>query len=69
MILQQLKLSYLILIYKTIVDLAITCQYVRATKGKLSYRKFPNNQGKNITLIGTLVKLFFYFFYYCKIYK
>ena len=48
----EVKLSALVFIDETGVNLAMTRSYARAKKGLRAYHKCPNNRGKNVTLIG-----------------
>jgi transposase len=50
----EIKLSDLVFIDETGVNIAMTRHFARATKGKRAYGKCPNNRGKNITLIGAI---------------
>ena len=50
----EVKLSDLVFIDETGVNIAMTRHFARATKGKRAYGKCPNNRGKNITLIGAI---------------
>jgi transposase len=50
----EVKLSDLVFIDETGVNLAMTRRYARATKGKRAYGTCPQNRGTNITLIGAL---------------
>jgi hypothetical protein len=56
----EVKLSDLVFIDETGVNLAMTRRYARATKGKRAYGKCPNNRGKNVTLIGALARSGFF---------
>jgi transposase len=53
-ILGEVKLSDLVFIDETGVNLAMTRGYARAKKGKRAYSKCPYNRGKNITMIGAI---------------
>ena len=48
------KLSDLVFIDETGVNLAMTLGYARAIKGKRAYSKCPFNRGRNVTLIGAM---------------
>ena len=48
----EVKLSDLVFIDETGVNIAMTRHFARATKGKRADGKCSNNRGKNITLIG-----------------
>lgn len=50
----EVKLSDLVFIDETGVNLAMTRGYARAKKGKRAYSKCPYNRGNNITLIGAI---------------
>jgi hypothetical protein len=50
----EVKLSDLVFIDETGVNLAMTRHFARAKKGKRAYGKCPNNRGKNVTLIGAI---------------
>lgn len=50
----EVKLSDLVFIDETGVNLAMTRHYARAKKGKRAYNKCPFNRGKNVTLIGAI---------------
>jgi len=50
----DVKLSDLVFIDETGVNLAMTRGYARAKKGNRAYSKCPYNRGKNVTLIGAL---------------
>lgn len=50
----EVKLSDLVFIDETGVNLAMTRGYARAKKGKRAYSKCPYNRGSNITLIGAI---------------
>ncbi len=50
----EVKLSDLVFIDETGVNIAMTRHFARAVKGKRAYGKCPNNRGKNITLIGAI---------------
>ena len=50
----EVKISDLVFIDETGVNLAMTRHYARAEKGKRAYGKCPYNRGRNITLIGAL---------------
>ncbi len=50
----EVKLSDLVFIDETGVNLAMTRRYARAIKGERAYGKCPNNRGKNVTLIGAV---------------
>ncbi|GAC1481931.1 MAG: IS630-like element ISRm10-1 family transposase [Chamaesiphon sp.] len=50
----EVGLKDLVFIDETGVNLAMTCRYARAKKGKRAYSKCPFNRGKNISLIGAL---------------
>jgi transposase len=50
----EVKLSDLVFIDETGVNIAMTRHFARATKGKRAYGKCPNNRGKNVTLIGAI---------------
>lgn len=53
----EVKLSDLVLIDETGVNLAMTRHHARAKKGKRAYNCCPDNRGKNITLIGAIALL------------
>lgn len=53
-IIGEVKLSDLVFIDETGVNLAMTRGYGRAKKGKRAYSKCPYNRGKNVTLIGAI---------------
>ena len=50
----DVKLSDLVFIDETGVNLAMTRRYARARRGKRAYSKCPYNRGKNITMIGAI---------------
>ena len=50
----EVKLSDLVFIDETGVNLAMTLGYARAIKGKRAYNKCPFNRGRNVTLIGAI---------------
>ena len=50
----DVKLSDLVFIDETGVNLAMTRRYARAQRGKRAYSKCPYNRGKNITMIGAI---------------
>jgi transposase len=50
----EVKLSDLVFIDETGVNLAMTRRYARAKKGKRAYSKSPCNRGKNVTMIGAI---------------
>ncbi len=50
----EVKLSDLVFIDETGVNLAMTVGYARAIKGKRAYNKRPFNRGRNVTLIGAI---------------
>ena len=50
----EVKLSDLVFIDETGVNLAMTRGYARALKGKRAYSKCPFNRGRNVTLIGAI---------------
>jgi transposase len=50
----EVKLSDLVFIDETGVNLAMTRRYARAKKGKRAYGKCPYNRGRNVTLIGAI---------------
>lgn len=50
----KVKISDLVFIDETGVNLAMTRHYARAEKGKRAYGKCPYNRGRNVTLIGAL---------------
>lgn len=50
----EVKLSDLVFIDETGVNLAMTRRYARAPKGKRAYGKCPYNRGKNVTMIGAM---------------
>jgi transposase len=50
----DVKLSDLVFIDETGVNLAMTRRYARAEKGKRAYNHCPYNRGKNITLIAAI---------------
>ncbi len=50
----EVKLSDLVFIDETGVNLAMTRRYARAKKGKRAYGKCPFNRGRNVTLIGAI---------------
>ena len=50
----EVKLSDLVFIDETGINLAMTRGYARAEKGKRAYSKCPYNRGKNVTLIGAI---------------
>lgn len=50
----EVKLSDLVFIDETGVNIAMTRHFARAIQGKRAYGKCPNNRGKNITLIGAI---------------
>ena len=50
----EVKLSDLVFIDETGVNLAMTLGYGRAIKGKRAYSKCPFNRGRNVTLIGAI---------------
>lgn len=51
----EVKLSDLVFIDETGVNIAMTRHFARATKGKRAVNgKCPNNRGKNVTLIGAI---------------
>ena len=55
----EVKLSDLVFIDETGVNLAMTRRYARAKKGCRAYSQCPYNRGKNVTLIGALSSLGF----------
>lgn len=50
----EVKLSDLVFIDETGVNLAMTLGYGRAIKGKRAYNNCPFNRGRNVTLIGAI---------------
>lgn len=50
----EVKLSDLVFIDETGVNLAMTRHHARAKKGKRAYNHCPYNRGKNVTLIGAI---------------
>jgi hypothetical protein len=52
----EVKLSDLVFIDETGVNLAMTRRYGRAKKGKRAYGKCPYNRGRNLTLIGAIAR-------------
>ncbi len=50
----EVKLSDLVFIDETGINLAMTRGYARALSGKRAYSKCPYNRGKNVTLIGAI---------------
>lgn len=50
----EVKLSDLVFIDETGVNLAMARSYARAKKGLRAYNKRPKNRGKNVTLIGAI---------------
>jgi transposase len=50
----EVKLSDLVFIDETGVNLAMTRGYARAKKGNRAYSKCPYNRGQNVTLIGAI---------------
>ncbi len=50
----EVKISDLVFIDETGVNLAMTRHYARAEKGKRAYGKCPYNRVRNVTLIGAL---------------
>ena len=51
---EEVKLSDLVFIDETGVNLAMTRRYGRAKKGKRAYSKCPYNRGKNVTMVGAI---------------
>lgn len=50
----EVKLSDLVFIDETGMNLAMTRHYARVKKGQRAYSKSPYNRGKNITMIGAI---------------
>lgn len=50
----EVKLSDLVFIDETGMNLAMTRRYARAKKGKRAYSKSPYNRGNNVTMIGAI---------------
>ena len=50
----EVKLSDLVFIDETGMNLAMARCYARAKKGQRAYSKSPYNRGKNITMIGAI---------------
>ena len=55
----EVKLSDLVFIDETGVNLAMTRRYARAKKGHRAYSQCYYNRGKNVTLIGAIATLGF----------
>lgn len=51
---REVKLSDLVFVDETGLNLAMTCHYARAKKGHGAYSKSPYNRGKNFTIIGAI---------------
>ena len=56
----EVKLSDLVFIDETGVNLAMTRRYARAKRGKRAYSKSPYNRGKNVTMIGAIATTGFF---------
>lgn len=54
MTIEKVQLSDLVFLDETGINLAMTCSYARAKKGRRAYNKCPYNRGQNVTLIGAI---------------